>query len=544
MTKQFPEILIVSTKADIATDYVILSLKKQDANFYRLNTEDFPLNSFSSISFEPSSKLARWEWKEDELHYDFNNVKSVWYRRHRLPEMPPEISEAHAEYCLRESDWFLKGILWELESNNQKVRWMSKPSILRICDSKIFQLQLAQNIGFKIPQTLISTDPEEVRKFFIEHQGDVIAKPLRLGYFDYGELQTSVYTSRLNWEDLQNDDEIRIAPVIYQKHLKKKYDIRVTVVEDKVFSAAIDSQKIPSAIIDWRKTETENIIHLNHQLPKNIEAKCIAFLKNLGLSYGAIDFVLTPENDYFFWKSIQTDNGFGWKTDLVFLFPKKLLIGSINQIKNVMNTDLYNSLRDIIWARIENLQAAQESQSHPIQISNNETALYVQSLLKEEIKTEDDRSKIIDGKLQGLLSLISIGMAILSIVVGFLIKDFDVKKIDGVQFWITIVELLFTFYIALQILRALVSIIKGLRTHHYQSFKESDLIPLKNERRQVFQQRITSDMMTILKENKIVNNLKADELNLAHVAIRNCVWAVFLMILLIISLISSQLFFL
>lgn len=160
MTKRFPEILMVSTKADIATDYVILNLKKQAANFYRLNTEDFPLNSFSSISIEPPSNSTKWEWKENQIHYDFSNVKSVWYRRHRLPEMPSEISEAHAEYCLRESDWFLKGILWQLEYNNKKVRWMSKPSILRICDSKIFQLQSAQNIGFKISQTLISTDPE------------------------------------------------------------------------------------------------------------------------------------------------------------------------------------------------------------------------------------------------------------------------------------------------------------------------------------------------------------------------------------------------
>lgn len=229
---------------------------------------------------------------------------------------------------------------------------------------------------------------------------------------------------------------------------------------------------------------------------------------------------------------------------MVSLFPMKLQIGSINQIKKVMNTGLYYSLRDIIWAKINNPETEHESQSHGIQISNNETALYVQNLLKDEIKTEDERSKIIDGKLQGLLSLISIGMAVLSIVLGFLVKDFDVKKIDGVKFWITVTELLFTFYIAVQILRALISIIKGLRTYQYYSFKESDLIPLKNERRQAFQQRIISDMVEILKGNKAVNNLKADELNLAHVAIRNSVWAVFLMILSLILIISLELFFL
>lgn len=300
MINRIPEILIISTEADIATDYVVHQLNQKNANFYRLNTEEFPLNSASSVRFSDRKKSISWEWHNTYNGCDFANIKSVWYRRHRLPEMPEEMKDAHAEYCLREADWFIKGCLWQLEKADQKIRWISPSSAMRFADSKILQLQIAKRLGFNIPETLVSTDPKKVRDFFVEQKEEVIAKPLRLGYFDYGEKQTSVYTSKVFWEDIQNDDEIKLAPVIYQKNLPKKYDIRVTIVGEKVFTVSIDSQKIPSAIIDWRKTETENIEHFHHQLPTDIEKRCVDYLKILGLNFGAIDFVLTPEDKYYF----------------------------------------------------------------------------------------------------------------------------------------------------------------------------------------------------------------------------------------------------
>jgi glutathione synthase/RimK-type ligase-like ATP-grasp enzyme len=291
----------VSTKVDIATDYVVLKLSTLGADFYRLNTEDFPLEASSTIRFQRPSSPSNWLWTtatQQTIYLD--DVRCIWFRRHRLPALPEEISEAHAEYCLRESDWFLRGAVLSLGLAQESVAWMSYPMNVRLADHKVYQLSLARSLGFNIPNTLISTTAEDVRTFFNQSEGNIVAKPLRLGYFDYGDKQAGVYTNRMPWENLQDDDAIRMAPVIYQELLPKLYDIRVTVVGQKLFAAAIDSQSVPSASIDWRKTDTETLGHLKHALPAPIEDLCLKLVAALGLNYGAIDLVLTPDNEYFF----------------------------------------------------------------------------------------------------------------------------------------------------------------------------------------------------------------------------------------------------
>lgn len=37
-----------------------------------------------------------------------------------------------------------------------------------------------------------------------------------------------------------------------------------------------------------------------YQLPQSIEAKLLELMKKLGLNYGAIDLILTPNNEYVF----------------------------------------------------------------------------------------------------------------------------------------------------------------------------------------------------------------------------------------------------
>jgi glutathione synthase/RimK-type ligase-like ATP-grasp enzyme len=202
--------------------------------------------------------------------------------------MPKEISEAHVEYCLREADWYIRGLLY-----SKQAAWMSHPVNVQIAESKIYQLSIARSLGFGIPDTIVTNDPEEVRDFFKRKKGSVIAKPLRLGYFNYGETQTGVYTNQVKWEDLLIDESIRIAPVIYQELIPKLFDIRVTVVGQEVFAVAIDSQSIPSASIDWRRSDTASLGHHLHTLPTTVADICLGLVDKLSLAYGAIDLILT-----------------------------------------------------------------------------------------------------------------------------------------------------------------------------------------------------------------------------------------------------------
>jgi glutathione synthase/RimK-type ligase-like ATP-grasp enzyme len=309
--KRQPKILLVTTTADIASDYVVLKLSRLEAKFYRINTDRFPLSARSAIMIGNTTQSPAWLWRTPESGIQLDELKCIWFRRHRLPAMPPEIENAHAEYCLRESEWFLRGALYA-----QDVAWMSHPARVAVAESKTYQLSVARSVGFRVPETLITNCAQDVRSFYEQLAHGMVAKPLRLGYFDYGERKTCIFTSKVEWSDLQDDGPIGLAPVIYQEMIPKLFDIRVTIVGQEVFSAAIDSQSVPSARIDWRRTDTNQLKHTVHELPSRISTLCLTLVAELGLSFGALDLVLTPEGEYVFLE-VNPNGQWAWIEDIL-----------------------------------------------------------------------------------------------------------------------------------------------------------------------------------------------------------------------------------
>lgn len=253
--------------------------------------------SMSSVEFR--SGVDRAYWRSAESFVSLDRVQRVWFRRHRLPQLPSDMERAHADYCLRESQWFVRGILLSLANRLSPDSWMSDPFDVQRAESKTLQLSVAKSLGLACPDTLISNDPDAIREFFDQQDCNVVAKPLRMGYFDYGELQTAAYTTVLSSADLADAEALLAAPVIYQRHLPKRCDVRVTVVDGTIYSAAIHSQKVASAKVDWRRADVE-LEHTVHPLPKDLADASLRLMSALRLKFGAIDFVLTPEGDYYF----------------------------------------------------------------------------------------------------------------------------------------------------------------------------------------------------------------------------------------------------
>ena len=297
MTIEGVDVLLVTTRLDLASDAVANALKRAGVRFYRLNTEDLPLGARSSCEFRNGAQRLRWHSADRTASFDV--VKRVWYRRHRLPVLPADTVPAHAEYCLRESQWFVRGLLWNLAERVPAEDWMSLPANVQRAESKMLQLRVAAEVGFVCPETLISNDPDQIRVFCAEQEGRVVVKPLRLGFFDYGHLQTAAYTTAVSTADLGGDDGLAIAPVIYQRHLEKRCDIRVTVVGHSIYAAAIRSQDADSAKVDWRRSDVE-LEHEVHALPDDITRACQRLMKALNLHFGAIDLVLAPNGEYYF----------------------------------------------------------------------------------------------------------------------------------------------------------------------------------------------------------------------------------------------------
>ncbi|HMW02377.1 MAG TPA: ATP-dependent carboxylate-amine ligase, partial [Acidobacteriota bacterium] len=105
------------------------------------------------------------------------------------------------------------------------------------------------------------------------------------------------------------------APCLFQEYIPKKVELRITVVGRKIFAAEIHSQQSQRSKDDWRRYDIANTPYLKHRLPEAIKIKCQQLVRELGLVFGCIDMIVTPDNRYVFLE-INPNGQWGWIEEL------------------------------------------------------------------------------------------------------------------------------------------------------------------------------------------------------------------------------------
>lgn len=319
-------ILLITSKDDVTTDFVVKKLAESDVKFHRLNTEDLIYNYQMNLDFTISS----FKLFDKILHetIDLDNIKSVYFRRPKLPNLPnDQLSIGERNFFLTEINYIYEAVYSILE----KAYWISPVYSIRQAENKTLQLQLAQKLGFEIPDSLISNRYDKLYDFISEHDNDCIIKPIKTGFIEEKENSKVIFTSEIDIATLQPYEHTFIYPTYLQKRINKKADIRATVVGSKIFGAAIYSQDTELTKIDWRKSSSIRIRHEQIELPKDIKEKCFLLVKSLGLRFGAIDLILTPDDHYIFleinpngqWAWIEKRLGYNISQTIVNLLVNK-----------------------------------------------------------------------------------------------------------------------------------------------------------------------------------------------------------------------------
>ncbi len=284
-----PNVLIVSTVADVATDDVVKRLTARGISHRRLNTEDYPFSA--TLTFRPEKTALDWLTSNGQ---PLSSPTSIWYRRLRTPPKPEGMDDGIYKFCLEENRAALTGGLLA-----HSARWMSHPASVWQAEYKPFQLSMAARLDLHIPRTVVTNDPFAIRTAFAQF-GSMVVKPAKSGYVIHEGQEFSIFTSRVLDEHLGELDDARWSPAIYQELIPKRCDVRVTIVGQKVFAAAIDSQSDPVASIDWRHTVNPNLPHRAIVLPENVSDKLLLLMETLHLTFGAIDLIETPAGEYVF----------------------------------------------------------------------------------------------------------------------------------------------------------------------------------------------------------------------------------------------------
>lgn len=300
---------LVITTSDEPNVKRVLGFIPQD-KFLRLNTDTFLHDS--TFSFKMGGQNAGWHFRNGQGKIALEEIRAIWYRRPTKPKSNETLPIQHKDFVENEAHKFLQALWSTIGKKN--VFWMNHPQVLRELEfNKPYQMQIASSVGLKIPNTLITNEPKEATEFFREQKGEVVVKtfggsPLS----DEENRPLAVYTNRVSEDDLlEAGDGIRYGPVMFQSYIPKAIELRITAVGEQLFACAIHSQDSSRTKDDWRRYDFDRVKHEPYRLPLDIAGKLRILMELFGISFGAIDMIVTPDGDYVFLE-VNPSGQWGW----------------------------------------------------------------------------------------------------------------------------------------------------------------------------------------------------------------------------------------
>ncbi|MGH3913853.1 MAG: ATP-grasp ribosomal peptide maturase [Pseudonocardiaceae bacterium] len=295
-------VLVLTRPNDGTAGGVVAELERRGVTVVRGDVGDFPLEVKLTASL-----VDQQEWRGsltiEGRSVPLDEIRAIYYRRPTGFRFPDHLSPGQQRFARAEARRGLGGLLLTLP-----VRWVSHPSRVADAEFKPLQLQLAAACGLRVPRTLLTNEAEHARELAQQLSGTMIYKPLSAPRVHVdGELRF-IYASQVEVKSL-NEDDIGLTAHLFQEWVPKKFDLRLTVVGDQFFAVAIHANS-DEAYTDWR-SDYISLAYEPIDTPVEIRHSITILLERLGLSFGAFDFTVTPDDEWVFLE-INPNGQWGW----------------------------------------------------------------------------------------------------------------------------------------------------------------------------------------------------------------------------------------
>ncbi len=305
--------LILSTQWDVQAAAVCWGLQKNGVEPLWTTFADQP---YRPVSLHSNRELP---WR---LRGTFNpeEISSIWLHRPRKPKHFPKAKPCDESYL--RSEWSrLYDNLYAVCADFGSTLWVNQPVAAAQAENKLLQLKVARKCGLAFPETLVSNDPVDVRRFIRRH-GQVIYK----GFWRHTWKDSATGELYAQWVDILDtgskldDQVIRLSPGTYQPAIDKQFDLRVTVIGERLYTIRLKPVD-RDACIDWRRDAlTQTIDARTYTLPAAVEQKIRQLMKMLGIIYGCIDLVVDKAGEMHFLEVNQA-GAFSFVEDMVGSVP-------------------------------------------------------------------------------------------------------------------------------------------------------------------------------------------------------------------------------
>jgi glutathione synthase/RimK-type ligase-like ATP-grasp enzyme len=287
-------ILILTEANDIHAIAVAEALERKGAEVTLWATSDFPTQADESVRFDSEgAKTIRIQGTGIGLMPP--DFETVWRRRPTFVLDTIALHPADVAFAESECGMFRRSLFHLISPG---AFWVNPLVGAALAGSKLLQQEAAARVGLKMPETLFTNSPSEIRRF-LGHCGEVVYKPLSGTGWQTKEAQYLPYTALVTAESLVADELLRQTPGIFQELVPKAYELRVTVMGRHFLAAKVFSQATEKGRIDWRRAQDE----LRFEpifLPPKLADQCFSLLSELGLVFGCFDFVVTPQGEHVF----------------------------------------------------------------------------------------------------------------------------------------------------------------------------------------------------------------------------------------------------
>lgn len=293
-------VLILASEHDPSADAMVLALQERETEVHRVDLSWFP----AQLSMTAWLRGSHWRGHLRTAHrvIDLETITAVWYRSPRAFQPPDGLSTVERSHLIAEAKYGIGGVLAALP-----VLWVNHPHRSAAAAYKPYQLALALRCGLRVPDTLITNEAAAVRAFAAE--GATVTKMLgAVSIVEEGHRKFA-HTKVLDAADLADLRGVEHTTHQFQRWASKAHEARIIVIGDRVNAFTIHAGSA-AGFIDWR-TDYDTNTYAVTEPPAEVTTGVRSLLRELGLVYAALDFVVDPAGA---WQLLEINpvGQYGW----------------------------------------------------------------------------------------------------------------------------------------------------------------------------------------------------------------------------------------
>ena len=277
--------------------------------------------------------------KQGERTITLSQISGVWIKRQSVLVT----SEEDLNYCGFHD--YCNYVLWRNEWNSVikqlivhlsflEIPFFDEVSSLANAEKKVLQLDIARSVGFNIPSSIVSNSKSQILEFLNNHNNEGILKLSTQPSFNTKNGIYFIYANKVSGADFKEMDTTINSPFIIQNYIEKQFEVRYTFINGEHFVCKIDSQLSEISKIDFRRYDFANTPYTAIDAPDNIRRMVTSLMNKLNLNYGALDFIVDRNGDWFFLE-VNPVGQYGWIEYLTGLTITKAILHYLQSKKMV-----------------------------------------------------------------------------------------------------------------------------------------------------------------------------------------------------------------